>query len=263
MAMQRTWAEAQAAFADALVDAGRPPPPGVIECGGAGQRGGFAVYRNNSMAALVDALEERFPVTSQLVGTEFFRAMAGAYAAENRPRTPVLLHYGDDFPAFIDAFAPADGVVYLSDVARLEVAWSQAYHASEARSLKSQVLVGIPPGELLLMRVTLHPSARILRSRFPVADIHAAHRDRLAVTPPARWQAQDVLVVRPDTAVHVHTLGPGVQTFLEGLLERRCLQDAAEKAAQGHADFDAGQSIVNVFGFGAVVALDDVATEET
>lgn len=205
---------------------------------------------------LLDALQQRFPVTCRLVGEEFFRAMARPYVDEHRPRSPLLMNYGDDFPDFIRGFTPAADVSYLSDVARLEAAWSEAYHAADARPLPAQVLAGTLPDALLERRLTLHPSARLLRSVHPVADIWAAHQGPGAVAPPVRWEAQDVLIVRPDLEVQVHTLAPGEHAFVSALLERRCVQDAAEIALIGNSQFDAGRCIVNLFEIGAVVAID-------
>jgi Putative DNA-binding domain len=260
--MKCTWADTQAALAARIIDAALPPLPGVIGCRGPRQRAGFAVHRNNSLVALVDALRERFPVSCRLVGEEFFGAMACSYVGERPPRSPLLIHYGDDFPDFIDAFTPADGVPYLADVARLEVAWSDAYHASEARSLQLQALVDMPLEALLEMRLTLHPSARVLRSVYPVAAIWAAHQSSGAVMPPTRWDAQDVLVVRPEADVQVRTLGPGVYAFVSALLDRVRVQDAAEIALGGSSEFDAGSSIVDLFDVGVVVALGVADTDE-
>jgi hypothetical protein len=261
--MQSTWAEMQSAFAAAVLDARLPPPAWVIECGGSGTRGGFAVYRNNSLVTLIDALEERFPVTWTLVGEEFFRAMARSYATKHRPRTPLLMKYGDDFPAFIQGFSPAGDVPYLSDIARLEAAWSEAYHAREATPLQSQVLADCRPEELLEMRLMLHPSARILRSAYPVAEIWAAHQHSGAVTPPAHWDAQDVLIVRPDADVCVSTLGPGDCEFISALSEGRCVQEAAGLALLRNAEFDAGDKLVNLFRFGLVTGLSAHNAQET
>ena len=77
----------------------------------------------------------RYPVTRRLVGDDFFRAMARAFVAAQKPRSPVLIHYGADFPAFVEAFEPAREIPYLTDVARLENAWVEAYHAAEAPAL--------------------------------------------------------------------------------------------------------------------------------
>lgn len=259
--MQHTWADAQAAFAAALIDPRLPPPPGVIECG-SGRRNGFAVYRNNALVTLIDALQERFPVTCQLVGEEFFRAMARAYASEHRPRSPLLFQYGNDFPIFVAGFMPAEDVPYLSDVARLEVAWSAAYHAPEASPLQPHALTETAPDAVFGMRLTLHPSTQILRSPYPVADVWAAHQHANSVTPPTSWDGQDILVVRPDAEVHVHTLGPGTYAFMSALLDRKCVQDAAEIACIGASEFDAGENIVNLFRMGGVIALVDAQEKQ-
>jgi hypothetical protein len=260
--MHRTWAEAQTAFAAALVDPSLPPPPGIIQCGGSGQRRGFAVYRNNSLVTLIDALQERFPVTCQLVGQEFFRAMARAYASDHRPRSPLLMHYGDAFPTFIDAFAPAGDFPYLSDVARLEAAWSEAYHAPEARSLTPQVLANARPEGLAETGLMLHPSIRLLRSTYPVADIWAAHQHSNTPAAPKNWDGQDILIVRPDAEVVVHTLAPGAYALISALLDGRHIQHAVDLASIGNPEFDAGANIVNLFGLGAVVALGTAETQE-
>lgn len=261
--MQSTWAETQAAFAVAVLDASLPPPASVIECGGSGTRGGFAVYRNNSLVTLIGALAERFPVTSALVGEEFFRAMARAFAIEHRPRTPLLMNYGDEFPAWIRDFAPAAEVAYLADVARLEAAWSEAHHAPEATPLPPHALADRDPEGLLEMRLTLHPSARILRSAYPVVEIWAAHQGAGAVAPPARWDAQDALVVRPDADVRVSTLGAGVYEFIGALACGRSVQDSAGPALRIEAEFNVGDILVNLFRMGLITGFGAHGAEET
>jgi len=66
------------------------------------------------------------------------------------PRSAVMIHYGADFPGFVAAFEPAREIAYLSDVARLEDAWVEAYHAAEAAPLALAALaLGAIPVELL------------------------------------------------------------------------------------------------------------------
>ena len=73
-------ARAQSAFADALLDPARPCPPGLRTWNGSDPARRLAVYRNNVVSSLIDALADTFPVVQRLVGTEFFRAMAGVFA---------------------------------------------------------------------------------------------------------------------------------------------------------------------------------------
>jgi hypothetical protein len=96
--MPSSLAEILDAFGAALLDPARPVPAGAVGPDRRPDTKRFAVYRNNVVHGLVNALEARFPVTSRLVGKAFFRSMARVYAATHLPRTPLLTQYGDDFP---------------------------------------------------------------------------------------------------------------------------------------------------------------------
>ena len=96
-----------ASFAHALVDPSRPAPAATRRRDGRPVERRFAVYRNNVAVALIGALEARYPVVRRLVGDDFFRGMAGAYVAAEKPRSPALIHYGDGFPDFVARFPPA------------------------------------------------------------------------------------------------------------------------------------------------------------
>ena len=72
----------QAAFAAALLDPQRPCPEGLFSANGADPASRFAVYRNNVQSSLINALADSYPVVLQLVGDEFFRAMAGDLRAD-------------------------------------------------------------------------------------------------------------------------------------------------------------------------------------
>jgi hypothetical protein len=107
-------------FVQALADPSGPTPANTLGREGRPDKRRLAVYRNNIAVGLIAALEFRYPVTRQLVGAAFFRAMARAFVVTNRPKTPVLIHYGSGFSDFIGAFEPAQDIAYLPDVARLQ-----------------------------------------------------------------------------------------------------------------------------------------------
>src|SRR5687768_8615978 len=109
-----TRGSAEAAFAHALLDPVSPVPPDVVAPGGGDAARRFAVYRNNVVVGLVDALASRFPVVERVVGAEFLRAMARLYVAAEPPRSPLLFRYGDTFPAFVEGFPPAAALPWLS-----------------------------------------------------------------------------------------------------------------------------------------------------
>ncbi|HSK38185.1 MAG TPA: DNA-binding domain-containing protein, partial [Arenibaculum sp.] len=187
-------ADTQAAFAAALTDPSRPVPPGITTARGGPAAPRFAVYRNNVAVGLAAALAARFPVVARLVGEDFFRAMARAYVERHKPASPLLFEYGDEFPGFVAAFGPASVLPYLPDVARLEAAWSRAYHAADARPLDLGDLAAMAPDDLSAVRLAPHPSAAVVRSGHPVGAIWQAHR-REPVEAVRDWRHESVLVV--------------------------------------------------------------------
>ena len=172
----QTLLDLQDEFADALLSAATPVPSSLKGASVRRADRRFAVYRNNVAVSLVEALGARFPVVKRLVGDEFFSAMAHTFVLREPPLSPLLIYYGETFPAFIGAFDAAKPLPYLADVARLERAWLSAYHAADARPLGIAALAGLGEAMLAAARLVIHPAAAVVRSRFPVGRIWQAHQ---------------------------------------------------------------------------------------
>jgi hypothetical protein len=118
-----------AAFAPALLDPLRPAPEIVTGPNDKGPGKRYDVYRNNVTVSLIDALAAIYPAVQRITGTDFFRAMARFHVRQTPPISPLLFDYGRDFPAFIAQYEHAQMMPWLADVARIERAWLDAYHA--------------------------------------------------------------------------------------------------------------------------------------
>ena len=196
-------ADLQTKFSRALLDPTQPIPGAI--CGAARRRAErrFAVYRNNVVAGLIDALTQRFPVVRRLVGDAFFEAMARVYVVTCAPTSPVMLLYGENFPEFVKDFVPAANVPYLSDIARLEIARGRAYHATDAASLEPRAFAALPPGRLADVRFDFHPSVSIIKSSYPIVSIWQVNDDPDHAVPIAPWAPEAALVARPFGDVEV------------------------------------------------------------
>ena len=240
-----------AAFAAALVDPTLPPPP--LGRNGRLDARGFAVYRNNVAVGLIKALEARYPVTRRLVGDDFFRGVARVYIGAHKPKDAVLIRYGADFPDFLRGFAPAQDLPYLPDVAALENAWIEAYHAAEAAPLPLSALAEVAPERLAGLRVSFHPAARLVRMATPAASIWAAHQGEGEPAPPSRWGPEDALVTRPEAQVCVRALPEGGYELFAALRGGATLGEAAEPLIATGGD--PGAHLVGLVETGAVAAL--------
>ena len=178
----------QTAFVTALMDPAQPVPDGLVDPQGRPVVKRFNVYRNNVASSLTKALEAGFPVIRKLVGDEFFAAMAGVYLRAHPPTSRIMMLYGTQMPAFLARFPPVAHLPYLPDIARLERAIRQSYHAADATPLAPETLAAITPDTFLHARLTFAPSLQIIQSDWPIHAIWLANTDPSAL-PRVRLEA--------------------------------------------------------------------------
>ena len=237
-------------FASALLDPGRAPPPFVAGPHGKAAQKRYAVYRNNVTVSLIDALAATFPATMRITGVDFFRAMARFHVRATPPTSPLLFEYGRDFPGFIEQYEHARSMPWLADVARLERAWLDAYHAADAEPLRPEALASIPSDQLANAIFTPHPATRIVRSRYSAVTIFAANRRDGAVTQIDASAPEDALVTRPGLEVMVRRLPKGGAVFISLLGAGEPLGVAAAAALAEIPAFDLPANIVGMIDAG-------------
>ena len=235
----------QSQFAQALLAPYQPCPDGLFSSNGADPASRFAVYRNNVHSSLINALADSYPVTLQLVGDRFFRAMAGMYVQAYPPTNPLLNEYGSDLADFIQGFAPAASVPYLADVARLERLRINAYHAADAPVADSQAVINqlqqLP--SLGNVRLQLHPSVTTLQSNYAVVALWAAHQTSDTVARLDPWHGQCALILRNGLEVEVFCIDSGCVTFINSLNNQWPLEMAMAYALDAATEFDLHQCL--------------------
>lgn len=256
------FAELQTDFAQALLDPDRPVPAELTSHSVRHPQKRFAVYRNNVVVSLVNALRAKFPATERIVGDEFFAAMARLFVSAYPPGSKILHTYGDDFGDFIAAFEPAAELPYLADVARLEAARTRAYHAADAEPLTASEFSDLDPQSIGTLRLTLHPSLQVLRSPYPVVTIWAMNAGEIELGPVDPDAAEDALILRPTLGVTVRSLPPGGAAFLLALADGATLAEAAANAASDDARFDLTANLAGLVGSGAVSAFTAAASPQ-
>jgi hypothetical protein len=237
----------QDVFAKVLRDPGATVPGGVTAHNSTAPRKRFAVYRNNVAVGLAAALEARFPATRKIVGEDFFKAVAQLFAAAHPPRSPLLMFYGDEFPAFLAAFGPAKDVPYLADVARLEAARTRTYHAADAKPLTAEALHATSQQALAELRFILHPALEIVASDYPIVTIWAMNSGEMELAPIMDWHGEDAFVSRPGLDTEVRRLPPGAKSFLQSLAAGQPLGAAAASALAVSKDFDVAVNLAALF----------------
>jgi hypothetical protein len=246
-------AELQQAFTNALDTWDASAPQGVTAHSGA-LAARMNTYRRNVHASLIGVLENRFPVVARLTGPEFFRAMARVYLTSNMPQSPVLLDYGGGFPGFIAGFAPAADVPYLADVARLEWLQNETFHAADATPLDAQDLAELRPDTLAQTVFQLHPSMRLMGSRFPILAIWRTNTHDVDVRSiDLTLSGDDLLIVRPQLDIEMHRLPPGAFVLFSELAAGHTLGAAAGIAASRSDHLNLQQALAGLISSGCII----------
>ncbi len=222
----------------------------------------LSVHRNTFVSTLVEMLSESFPVTSAVLGADFFQSMARTCVLERPPSRPDLSQYASDFPDFIARYSPVAAMPFIAELAQLEALRLRAFHAADAEPLGRDAFLALAaqPERFADTTVTLHPAAFWQRARHAIHGLWSLH-DRaddmsgvdLASMDLAR--PQDVLVCRPAFELRVTELPPGALDLLEALAKGACLADAFAYSAASEPRADTAANFALLLEHGLVTDL--------
>jgi hypothetical protein len=197
------------------------------------------IYRRNIYAALRGAIGDLYPVVKAVVGDAFFAAAVDEFIRATPSQSGDLNEFGAGLAAFIERYAPADDLPYLSDVAKMEWAWHLAFHAADAGALDLVRLAAVPAESHAMLKFSLHPTAHLLSSTFPLFDIWRVNQAEYKGDMQLDWQTSGdrLLVFRPDVEVQMHQLDQASFVFLSAIEAGRTLEAAAGEALAVDAQF--------------------------
>jgi hypothetical protein len=244
-----------AAFSTGLLDPEAAAPDCMRAWSGPDVRARYNVYRNNVTVSLIDAVASIYPAVQRITGVNFFRAMARFHIRETPPVSPLLFNYGRDFPAFIERYEYAQPMPWLADVARIERAWLDAYHAADVPVLSADAFAGVYGSALSAMRFVVHPATRVLPSTYPAVSIFSMNRHDGPVEPLHASEAEDALVTRPEQDVIVSRLPAGGAVFLSALAAGESLADAVSMAFDAAPSFDLQANLAGMIEAGVFTAI--------
>jgi hypothetical protein len=179
--------------------------------------GRLAIYRRNVLGTLRDALASAYPVVRRLVGEAFFDEAARRYALATPSRSGNLHGHGQRFADFLQAYPHAAPLPWLADVARLEWAVHECFHAEETPAFDARRLAMADAFDYERLTLHLAPSARLLSSAHPVLAIREANLGDGDGSVGSAAGPDFLLVRRDGLDVAVDRLEPCEWRFLEAL----------------------------------------------
>ncbi|MGO4908883.1 DUF2063 domain-containing protein [Pseudorhodobacter sp. W20_MBD10_FR17] len=242
----------ETAFTQALLNPDLAIPAELVDARGrpAGRR--FSVYRNNVAGSLTEALAQGFPVLRKLLGEAYFKALAGVFLRQFPPASRLIMLYGQEMPDFLAHFPPLANLPYLPylpDVARLEIALREAYHAADAPAVAPETLATLPSERFLAARLHLAPAVRMVTSDYPVWSIWQANTNGGA---PPTMRPEAALVLRPEYDAAPHLLPPNGALFMAALQAEKSVEHALELAGEG---FDISTMLGLLINGGAITGI--------
>lgn len=230
--------ELQRAFARGVLERDPSALAGSIRTNGLAPAARIQIYRNNVVVSLVQALADVYPATQRLVGEDFFGQVARGYMCAHPSLSGNLHEFGAAFPEFLRNLRESAELPYLADVAALEWAWHEVFHAAAAAPLDAARLAGVAVANQERLRFRLHPAVRLVASRYPVLSIWKQNRSSAPIAEIIHLDAgaDFVVVLRPALDVIVERLSCGDYAMLEAFEAGAPLEDACAAAAAHCAD---------------------------
>lgn len=242
----------QAAFrqnALADIDAGgtEPPAPAALTASivadGLSPERRLAIHRNHYAQTLVEALAGVFEAVRALVGSEYFDAFALRFARAEPAAGPCLFEYGAAFPAAIAAAPGMEAHGYVADVARLEWAMHESFHAPAAAPLSPSRLTAIPSENMAGARLRLHPTVRLHQAEIPTGQLWRAARDGAVSPEVLQGDPARILLSRPALDVSMEILSEGRYALLAAIKDGEPLGQAVAAATSADPTFDFGEEL--------------------
>lgn len=134
------------------------------------------VYRNNSRALFVQALELTYPVLERRVGHDFFRQLTHHFRHAHPSCAGDLHEVGRPFAAFLASHLADTPHAWLAELAELEWAVAEAGVAADLPSASAADLASLAPELIEAVRFEFVPSLRRVSSSVPVLSVWRANQ---------------------------------------------------------------------------------------
>ena len=210
----------QAALAVTLLRGPGHLPPGLFKGNDAAVLRGLCVHANTISHARLVALEATFPRTRDYLGEEAFNRLSRQFVEEGGAERRSLNDIGVGFADWL-------GDPRAADMARVEWAWLETYHAADAPALALADLTGLDEAGLLGLTVRRHPAVRIVALASDAARL---------VDPAFAADTRVLLVTRPDADVRLFAIEPAAAAALDMAEEIGPVGNLIAHLAEQHPD---------------------------
>lgn len=161
----------------------------------------IAVYQEMYPLRMYDALAADYPGLEHFLGNRFLE-FAVAYTTAHPSRGYTLNRLGDHVPAFLSKQRRFSPRAFLADLARLELALTEAFDERESPPMDATAFAAIPQARLAKSRLIPVPSLRLIELEWNAGDYLDSIRDEKHNHPKPRKTRPRYLVFRRNYSVY-------------------------------------------------------------
>ncbi len=151
----------------------------------------LGIYARAYQSRLREALASNYPAVAKMLGEAHFTELAQEYIAAHDSRFFSIRFYGHELAQFVADEPSYRSLPFLADLAHWEWTMAEVYDAADAAALDPADLAGRQPSEWSSLRLTFHPSVRMLQLAWNAPQMWQALMDD-AERPRARQERQPV-----------------------------------------------------------------------
>jgi hypothetical protein len=200
------------------------------------------IYANMYFYRILDVLKEDFPATLAVLGAERFHNLVTGYLIEYPPAHFSISFAGNHLADFMRDYPRREEFPFLADLARLERALIEVFHAADATPLDAQQMRAIAPADWPSLKLTLHPANQILELQWNVASILNAVEHREELSPAARADIS-MLVWRNRNRVYYRAIDAAERDALDAIAKGTTFAEICEMIARSVDEGDPASAI--------------------
>jgi hypothetical protein len=194
------------------------------------------IYANMYFYRILDVLKEDFPATLGVLGAERFHNLVTGYLIDYPPAHFSISYAGNLFADFIGGHPLREEFPFLADLARMERALIDVFHAADAVPLDADQMRAIAPADWPALKLALHPASQILKLEWNVAGILKAVEQGGELSP-AVPDAMSMLVWRSRSRVYYRAIDSAEHEELEAIAKEITFAEICEMIA-GHDEHE-------------------------
>ncbi|MGZ3621094.1 MAG: HvfC/BufC family peptide modification chaperone, partial [Candidatus Binataceae bacterium] len=129
------------------------------------------IYANAYFYRILDCLKEDFPATLATLGADNFHNLVTGYLIEYPPTEPSIAYAGRYMSEFLRHHPLSERWPFIAELARLERALTEVFHAAEAEPLSAEAMRSVAPEDWPAIMMRTHPALAIVDCEWRVDEL--------------------------------------------------------------------------------------------